>query len=248
MSIIVFQHSDHGTHGRLGATLRDHGFRLDVRRADLTPTGPRGGGGVPPDLDNVHGLIVMGGPQNVTDIATLPWMQAEVAFIKAAHAANLPVLGICLGHQLIAHALGGQVGPMDRPEVGLLPVSLGVAGQTEPLLGGIQWTGPQLQSHGQEVKALPPDALHLASSKACKFQAFKAGVRTFGFQYHFECDVPMAEALIAASRPELERAGLTAGEVRVQLDQSYQTYARMAERLCVNIANFCFPASERLTA
>jgi GMP synthase-like glutamine amidotransferase len=105
--------------------------------------------GVPTDLDNIHGVISLGGPMNVTDNPA--WLAAEVALIKKAHEAQLPVIGICLGHQIIAHALGGQVGPMDKPELGFHDVSLTVPAQTETLMGGIPWTCPQYCSHGQAV-------------------------------------------------------------------------------------------------
>lgn len=245
MAILVLQHHDIGGPGRLGATLRDHGFRLDIRRPDKAGIGL---GGVPRDLDNVHAIIILGGPQNVTDIAKYDWMQQEVALLQEAHAREMPIIGICLGHQMIAHALGGKVEPRAKPGVGFYPVSITVPGQTDTMVSGIPWDHPEFFSCGQEVTQLPPGATLLETSKHTKHVAYKVGIRTYGFQSHFECDKPMLEQLIDASKADMPGAGVTLSDVKVQLDQMYDTYARVASRLCVNLATYCFPLSKKLSA
>jgi GMP synthase (glutamine-hydrolysing) len=246
MSIIVFQHWNVGAPGRLGTILRDHGFHLDIRQ---TPDHPAGSPpGVPPDLDNVEGIVILGGPQNVTDIARYPWMQREVELIRAAHQRELPVIGICLGAQLIAHALGGEVAPRDKPSIGFHRMLINPVGQTEPLLAGIAWDSPQLFSCGQEVKTLPPGATLLASCRNSRNVLFKVGLRTFASLAHFECDLPMVEALLASEKPNFPAAGVTESEIRVQVDQWFQTYARLSERLCLNLATLLFPMSLRRSA
>lgn len=240
MSIIVFQHSEQGSPGRLGLTLRDHGFRLDIRKLYITR-----GGGVPSDFDNVHGIISLGGEMNVGDAH--PWMDDEIAFIKAAHERQLPVIGICLGAQLIAAALGGEVAPMEKPEVGFHCVSLNPNGQTEPMLGGIAWESPAMCTHGQEVTKLPLGATLLGSSKMCKNHVYKVGLRTIAFQSHPECDRAMVEAYwkgdaLAAS------AGVGETELKQQTEKHYAEYVRLADRLCVNIAHLAFPIVKRLSA
>jgi len=242
MAIVIFQHSDIGTPGRLGATLRDHGFRLDIRRPDLHPES------VPTDLDDVHGLVILGGPQNVTDIAKYPWMQAEIELLRAAHQREIPVIGICLGAQMIAHALGGEVAPRERPAVGFYPMNLTMAGQTETLLAGIAWESPQVFTCGQEIKSLPPGATLLASARTTKHVIFKAGLRTFGSIAHFECDRHCVDHLMASSKGMMPGAGITESEVKVQTDQMYDTYARLSNRLCVNLATYLFPITGRLSA
>jgi GMP synthase (glutamine-hydrolysing) len=243
MAILVLQHSDKGTPGRLGATLRDNGFKLDIRRPDL-PNAP----GIPPDLDNVEGIIVLGGNQNVTDIDKHPWMQQEAAYIKRAHAAELPIIGICLGAQLIAHALGGKVTPRDKPAIGFYPVNITVPGQTDTIMSGIPWDHPQLFSCGQQVKDLPPGATLLAGTKTTPNQAFKAGLRTYAFLYHFECDRPGVDDLMKDCKRGMEYCGVTPSEVKVQADQQYPTFARVSDRLCLNLATYCFPLMRRMSA
>lgn len=239
-TIIVFQHGEHEGPGRLGATLRDHGFRLDIRRPDRD-----GPGAIPVDLDNVHGVISLGGAQNVGD--PLPWLEAEMAFLKAAHERDLPITGICLGAQLLAAALGGAVEQMPTPEWGMAEVSLTVPGQTETILAGIPWNCPQFHAHAYTVTELPSGATLLASSAMAKVQAFRCGLRSFGFQYHFEYDRPMIESL--AQRSEvMVRAGLSRETLTRQLDADYARFARSADRLSLNIAIYAFPFDRLLSA
>jgi GMP synthase (glutamine-hydrolysing) len=237
MSIIVFQHGPEVLPGRLGVTLRDHGFKLDIRRLDLL-----GAKGVPPDFDNVQGVISLGGEQNVGE--SHPWMQPEIDYLKAAHEKQLAVIGVCLGHQLLAHALGGKVGPMDKPEWGFHNLGINPGGQTDTILSGIAWDSMQFQAHGQEVKELPPGAALLAGSKQCKVQAFRAGIRTMGFQYHFECDRAMIESW-AKTSSAMRAAGLSQSDIVGQLDRHYNEFARLADRLCLNIATYVFPLERK---
>jgi GMP synthase-like glutamine amidotransferase len=240
-TILLFQHADLEVPGRLGATLRDHGVRPDVRRPDRD--GPRA---IPPDLDNIHAVIALGGPQNVAD--ALPWMGPEMACLRAAHERNMPVIGICLGAQMLAAALGGRVDPMPAPEWGLLPVSLTTAGQTEPMLAGVPWTCPQFLTHEHMIAEAPPGAAVLARSAACPIQAFRCGLRTFGFQYHFECDRAAIEGYARREAEVMARAGFDAPTLAHQLDAKYPMFARVGDRLSLNIATFAFPFDRRISA
>jgi len=236
MAIVIFQHWDTGRSGRLGQTLRDHGHDLEFIRPDQ-------GEPPPPDLDNVHGVLSLGGPQNVDEPGdAAAWMDDEMAFLRAAHEARLPVLGLCLGAQLVAAALGGSVERMEQPEVGFHAVTIEPAGQTDTVLCGIPWRSDQFCHHGRKISELPDGATRLASSKLCPVQAFRVGMRTYGFQHHFEVDRPMAMELTRSSRDDLHRAGFTEDEIESQLESKYTNFARLADRLCVNIATTIMPS------
>jgi len=235
MSIIVFQHSDANRAGRLGAVLRDHAHPLDIRRLDL-------GDPVPTDFDNVSGVVSLGGPQDVGDGS--PWMDAECAFLKEAHERRLPVVGVCLGSQLIAHVLGGEVKAMDEPEVGFFDVTLTPAAHVDTVFSGVAWKNRTFCHHACAVSELPPGATLLASSAACKVQAFKAGMRTYAFQYHFEADWDLALAINEqGGEPPVET-----DELRHQMDTHYHTFARYSDRLCENLAAHVFPAAKLVGA
>lgn len=236
MAITVFEHHDIGGPGRLGATLRDDAHRLRIVQLHRRDA-------VPPDFDDVDGVISMGGPQNVGDGPDkAPWMRGEIDFLLQAHERKLPIVGVCLGAQLLAVALGGEVGPMEQPEIGFHTVSINSSGQTDALLAGVAWESSQFCHHSREIKSLGPGATPLASSKRCAIQAFRASMRSYGFQYHFEVDPAGAAALVGSARDDLHRAGYTEEEIDQQIDERYDAFARLGDRLCVNIASFLMPA------
>jgi GMP synthase-like glutamine amidotransferase len=144
--------------------------------------------------------------------------------------------------------LGGSVDKREKPAVGFYPVSHTVPGQTEPVLAGINWNHHQYFSCGQEVKTLPAGASLLVTSKHTKHVVFRCGIRTFAVQYHFECDRALVENINAHSKDDMIAAGLTESELKVQLDQHYESFARLSDRLCVNLATLCFPVTKRLIA
>jgi GMP synthase-like glutamine amidotransferase len=160
-----------------------------------------------PNLEGYAALWVMGGPMNVNDESEFPWLVEEKALIrKAVRELNLPYMGVCLGAQLLADALGGEVKSMLSPEVGLLSVTMTSAGLDRPLMAGLPETLKVLQWHGQEVKRLPLGATLLAFSDHCQVQAYAVGDYAFGLQFHSEVtDVTVEEWIqIPTYRADLE--------------------------------------------
>lgn len=177
------------------------------------------GDSIPP-LDGFDALWIMGGAPNVWEEGKYPYLTEEKLAIQEAVAdRNLPTFGICLGHQLLAEALGGHVGRMDQPEVGVLDVSLTDDGTTDPLMAGVDPVSTWLQWHEAEIKIPPPGARILATSPASKIQAMRVDNRAFGVQFHPEpthATVPgwaaepsylraLEEALGPGAHPEMEQ-------------------------------------------
>jgi GMP synthase (glutamine-hydrolysing) len=232
MPIIVFQHDAKNKPGRLGMTLRDHAFKLDIRRLDQ-------GAPIPGDFDDVDGVISLGGTANVDD--KYGWLEKERVFLREAHERGLPVVGVCLGAQLIAEALGGEVQKAPNREAGFVDVRMLPVAHSDTILSGIAWNSPQFSLHRYAISTLPEGAVRLAESAHCEVQAFRAGMRTYGFQYHFEADRPMMDELLADARSDLQGAGLSTDEFSRDAEKKYEMFARLGDRLCVNIATYLIP-------
>ena len=143
-------------------------------------------GETPPKPEGYDLLMVMGGPMDVWEEARLPWLAEEKAYIRRWVEAGKPYLGLCLGHQLLAAALGAPVGPMASPEVGLTAVSATPEAAADPVMAALASPIVCLQWHGAEVKAVPPGGTVLAANPACPIQAMRVGARAYSFQYHVE--------------------------------------------------------------
>ena len=158
---------------------------LDMVRAELDEGDPL------PDWREFAGLVVMGGPMGAYEEDAHAWLAAEKALIREAAEAGHPVWGVCLGAQLLASALGANVRPGPAPEVGVLPVQLTAAADTDPVFRGAPESFPTLQWHADTFE-LPPDAVRLAESPAYANQAFVYR-RAYGLQFHLEVSPALAE-------------------------------------------------------
>ncbi len=177
--IVVFQHVAAEPLGTLDALIRARGHRIRFVNFERDPTATI-------DVTRYDGLIVLGGPMMVSDRHRLPHLETEITAISRALDADLPVLGICLGAQLLAHVLGADVGPLPQPEIGWYPLSPTNETEKDPVLGSLAQTSPIFQWHGHGFD-LPRDAVHLASTPNCPNQAFRYG-NAYGFQFHLEMD------------------------------------------------------------
>jgi GMP synthase-like glutamine amidotransferase len=150
-------------------------------------------------------LVVMGGPMSANDAAKFPWMIDEKRLIAETIARRAPVLGVCLGAQLIASAAGARVYPCALPEIGWFPVRLTRAAQKHSAFRDVPGEFVPLHWHG-ETFDLPRDAVLLAESSACPNQAFALGSSVLGLQFHLEATADSVAELIDNCRHELVTA------------------------------------------
>ncbi len=169
-----------------------------------------------PDLAEVDGLVVMGGPMNIYEHRPHPWLRAEKEFLTKALEHGRPVVGVCLGAQLLADVLGGRVYQNPVREIGWWPVSWREAARNAPGWGFLPETTTPLHWHG-DTFSLPPGAQWLAETKDCAHQAFAWGRLALGLQFHLEATGESLGALIKNCGDEIAGGGprvQSAGQLR----------------------------------
>jgi len=163
---------------------------------------------IPRDMKGAGGLIVMGGAESVYQLDRYPYLRDEIALIEAALAAGKPVLGLCLGGQLLAAALGAQVSRAAHREIGWYPVHLNdAAAADDRLLRDLPRTFVAAHWHSDKF-ALPAGATALASSELTEFQAFRHGSNAYGLQFHAEMTRGILEALLGEFGEGLKRVAI----------------------------------------
>jgi len=218
--ILVFQHVPYEPLGTLDPLLKEAGFRIRYVNFGRDPHQR-------PSLEKYEALIVLGGPMNAHQIDTWPNLLTEVDVIREAVASGMSVLGICLGAQLLAKALGGQVSRNAQREIGWYDVQLTEAGRSDPVISTFAGTQRVFQWHEDGI-SLPEGAEHLATSPASPVQAFRFGEHAYGFQFHLEVDASLVERwlTVADNQPLLaEEAG------RVDPDAIRRQTARRIDEL-----------------
>ncbi|MBT8440888.1 MAG: gamma-glutamyl-gamma-aminobutyrate hydrolase family protein [Gammaproteobacteria bacterium] len=199
--LLVFQHVPHEILGNLDPLLRDARFRIRYVNFGREPDAQ-------PDVSKYNGLIVLGGPMNCDEADRYPHLSTETAAIQQAIRDGIPVLGICLGAQLIARALGARVHSNPVQEIGWYELNPTDEGHKDPLCGKFAESQQIFQWHGDTFE-IPHGAVHLATSPDCANQAFRFKHNVYGFQFHLEVDEPMI--LRWLSTPYMARAAEEAG-------------------------------------
>ena len=145
-----------------------------------------------PDIRSVEGLLLLGGPMSTSDDDRFPWLTGEIDFIRTALERDIPMLGVCLGAQLIAAAAGARVFPMGFQEIGWWEVE-----SDDGRFAAFHWHGDQFE--------LPAGAVRLYRSAACPEQGFRIGDRVTALQFHLEMNAQAVETMIRNCGDELER-------------------------------------------
>jgi GMP synthase-like glutamine amidotransferase len=191
-----------------------------------------------PGIDAFERLVVMGGPMGVDDEDVYPWLRAEKACITSAIEAGRSVVGICLGAQLIASALGARVERHRHKEIGWFPVRLTEPGCAAPLLRGLPSEQAVLHWHGDTFE-LPDGAVHLARSDGCEQQAFLFDDRVLALQFHLESTADSVAALCTHCADEVTPGPFVQGVEPIQagagrhLVRCHQTLETLLDRLPV---------------
>ena len=186
--------------------------------------------GLPKDAGDL--LIVMGGPMSVNDPDS--WIAEETAFIRSAIMTGQPVIGVCLGSQFMAKALGATVRSGKALEIGMTPVRLTAEAKQDPVFSTLRESFEVFEWHG-EVFDLPKDCAPLASSEIAPLQAFRYGSRAYGLLFHLEMEENGIDSLCRECAPDLSKARLAAQLVKTAAVPHLPQLHQIADRLIAHL-------------
>lgn len=181
--VLILQHMAHEILGTLNPYLKQKGLNVRYVNFDRTPEEQ-------PNIDKYNGLVILGGPMGVYEANEYPHLKWEMQMIERALKKDMPILGICLGSQLLAQVLGSQVRQHHEKEIGWYDVKLTEDGKKDKLFEHFGEQQKVFQIHG-DTYDMPKTATHLAYGDSCESQAFKYGDKAYGLQFHLEVDKAM---------------------------------------------------------
>jgi GMP synthase-like glutamine amidotransferase len=195
MRVAIVENMAGTHHGQVGIALAEAAVLTDVFRPFADRRLPGAG---------YDGLIVFGGTQDALDDAGSPYIAHLMDLMRTYHAADRPVLGICLGAQILARAHGAANLIGAAPEIGWHALGLTEAGRADPVIGAVA-DGTALPQWHADTFTLPPDALHLAATAKAPMQAFRIGRASYGTQFHFEANTRVMQSWLTFAAAQAER-------------------------------------------
>ena len=198
--VLFIQHGETDKPGLVAEVACASGIGLDVLRSDL-------GEVVPDSLGGYSGLVLGGGEQSAYQLDRYAYLEKEIALIRTAEAAQRPVLGLCLGGQLMAAAFGGRVRQAAEKEIGFLPITLEPLAEFDPVWQRLPKMLVTTHWHG-DIFEIPPGGMRLASSELTPNQLFRYGPANYGLQFHLEMTPSVLCEMVAASREDLRKLGV----------------------------------------
>jgi len=230
---LVLRHSQAEGLGLLGNALREQGIQhrvVDVARGEPAPKDVRGLGGI----------IILGGAMGAYEGDKYPLLGMEMGLIEKAITAGRPVLGVCLGAQLIAQVLGARVFPGETREVGWAPITLTTDGEDDPLFVGSGSTMTVFHLHADTYE-LPPDGVNIATSAMYEQQAFRWGDLVYGFQFHLEFTESIVGRLAAEADSQrfMTEAGADVKKILAETPARIRDLTDVAHRVFENYFSQC---------
>ena len=204
-SVLTLQHASCETPGLIADALTEAQLTTHIIHSFA-------GEPIPPSMDGADGLVILGGPMGVYDHPQFPFLKQEMRLIEEALRAEKPILGICLGSQLLAAALGASVTKGKQKEIGWYPVRLTKEALDDPLWRGTVPSFTALHWHG-DVFELPSGAVPLASSDLTPQQAFRYGRNAYGLLFHMEVTESMLRTWVTTFAGELRAADLDGARI-----------------------------------
>ena len=228
--VLVLQHVAHEILGTLNPILKDHKLKIRYVNFERDPSAE-------PDVLGYNGLVVLGGPMGVYEANKYSHIKHELKVIEDAIKMDIPVLGICLGAQMIAQVLGGKVGPHSKKEIGWHQVDFNEDARKTPFFENFNDSEMIFQLHGDSFE-VPDSCVHLASSESCTGQAFRYGKNVHGLQFHIEVDEPMVKRWLKIPfiKEDIEKHDYVPSAEQILVDTGAHIQRSM------HLSNQCFQA------